>query len=427
MEKMKRYHISFQSLFDNNHFVKIFAILAAVIAWFAVMISQKPESNVVINNVPVQINYEGSVPQSLGLQQIGETDIMVTVYVTGQSSKVHRLTADDFSASISLNSVNQAQTYTLPIEVTKKDNDPDYRITGISETTATLNFDKIVSESFTLEIQTPNLSAADGYIMQQPYANEENIIVTGPQTVVDRIESCSITVDTEDRNMTDSLRLTASPVLLDRNGEAITSEYLNIEPGTVEITVPIYKTKKMNLTVEFINTPRGFPLEELEYNLSQNAIMVAASPDIIDNQDEIVIGPIDFRNIDIGQEFTLEVSLPAGFTNMENVTSVTVTFPTAGFTSRTYTIPRSNIVLENIPSGFSAEVVPQSLNNVKIVGDASVMEDLTADDLVVTVDLSQVTQERGQYTVSARVYCQNNVLAWAVGDYTTTVNLTANQ
>ncbi len=155
--------------------------------------------------------------------------------------------------------------------------------------------------------------------------------------------------------------------------------------------------------------------------------MVAASPDIIDNQDEIVIGPIDFRNIDIGQEFTLEVSLPAGFTNMENVTSVTVTFPTAGFTSRTYTIPRSNIVLENIPSGFSAEVVPQSLNNVKIVGEASVMEDLTADDLVVTVDLSQVTQERGQYTVSARVYCQNNVLAWAVGDYTTTVNLTANQ
>lgn len=421
---MKKFRISFQSLFENNHFVKIFSILAAVIAWFAVMIGNKPESNVVITNVPVEINYEGSIPQSLGLQQIGESDIMVTVYVTGKSSKVHRLTADDFNASISLNSVNQAQTYTLPIEVTKKDNDPDYRITGISDTTATLSFDKIVSRQFTLDIQTPNLSAADGYIMQQPYANEENITVTGPQTLVDKIASCSVTVDTDDKNMTDSLHLTASPVLLDRNGETISSEYLTVEPGAVEITVPIYKTKQMDLSVEFINTPKGFPVDDLEYTLSQNAIMVAAAPDIIDNQDEIVIGPIDFRSIDIGKEFTLDITLPAGFTNMENVTSVTVTFPQDGFTTQTYSIPRTNFVLENIPSGYDVSIVPQSLNNVKIVGADDVMETLTADDLVVTVDLSQVTLEKGQYTISAKVYCQNGVLAWAVGDYTTTVNLT---
>ncbi len=421
---MKKIRISFQSLFENNHFVKIFAILVAVIAWFAVMIGNKPESNVVITNVPVEINYEGSIPQSLGLQQIGESDIMVTVYVTGKSAKVHRLTADDFSASISLNSVNKAQTYTLPIEVTKKDNDPDYRITGISDTTATLSFDKIVSQQFTLEIQTPNLSAADGYIMQQPYANEENITVSGPQTLVDKIASCSITVDTDNKNMTDSLHLTASPVLLDRNGETISSEYLTVEPGAIEITVPIYKTKQMDLSVEFVNTPKGFPLEDLEYTLSQNAILVAAAPDIIDNQDEIVIGPIDFRTIDIGKEFTLDITLPAGFTNMENVTSVTVSFPQDGFTTQTYSIPQTNFVLENIPSGYDVSIVPQSLNNVKIVGADNVMETLSADDLVVTVDLSQVTLEKGQYTISAKVYCQNGVLAWAVGDYTTTVNLT---
>ena len=422
---MKKIRISFQSLFENNHFVQIFSILAAIVAWFAVMISLKPESNVVINNVPVTINYEGSIPQSLGLQQIGDSEIMVTVYVTGKSSKFHRLTADDFSASISLNSVNKAQSYTLPIEVTKKDNDPDYRITGISESTATLTFDKIVSEQFTLEIQTPNLSAADGYIMQQPYANEENILVTGPQTLVERIASCSVTVDTEDKNMTDSLQLTASPVLLDRNGAPVSSEYLTVEPGNVEITIPIYKTKEMALSVEFVNTPKGFPLDELEYTLSQDTILVAAAPDIIDNQDEIVIGPIDFRSIDIGREFTLDVTLPAGFTNMESVASVTVTFPQDGFTARTYSIPQSNFVLENLPAGYDVSIVPQALSNVKIVGEDSVMETLSADDLVVTVDLSQVTLEKGQYTISARVYCQDGVLAWAVGDYTTTVNLTA--
>ena len=53
---MKKIRISFQSLFENNHFVQIFSILAAVVAWFGVMISLKPESNVGINKVPVTNN-----------------------------------------------------------------------------------------------------------------------------------------------------------------------------------------------------------------------------------------------------------------------------------------------------------------------------------------------------------------------------------
>ena len=103
---MKKLKISFQSLFDNDQFTMVFAILAAEIAWFAVMMSQMTDTNRTIYNVPVQINYEGSIPQSLGLQRIGDTEIMISVNVTGKASKVQRLTADDFSASISLNSVN---------------------------------------------------------------------------------------------------------------------------------------------------------------------------------------------------------------------------------------------------------------------------------------------------------------------------------
>ena len=62
--------------------------------------SQMTDTNRTIYNVPVQINYEGSIPQSLGLQRIGDTEIMISVNVTGKASKVQRLTADDFNASI---------------------------------------------------------------------------------------------------------------------------------------------------------------------------------------------------------------------------------------------------------------------------------------------------------------------------------------
>lgn len=422
MNKISWRKISFQKLFDNDNFVRIFAIIAAIVAWFAVTISQIPQRNRTIVNVPVSINYEGSIPQSLGLQRIGDTEFTVTVYVTGKNATVQKLTADDFIATVSLNNVNQAKDYTLPIEVTKKNENADYVINSWSDTEVTLTFDKIVTKQFKLEISTPKLSAADGYILETPYADVEDITVSGPQNVVDRIDRCVMVLDNEGE-LTDSLSVSGTPTLLDKNGAAVTSEYLTVEPGTVEVTVPIYRTKKLTLEPQFVNVPKGFPLEKLKYTLSQNAIMVAAANDIVDNQDTVILGPIDFRTVDIGKEMTLDVTLPAGFINTENVTSVTITFPSYGMTSKTFSVPRSNFVFENVPAGYEAVLTTSSLENVKIVGDSTIMDNLTSDDLVASIDLSQVTPKKGQYTVPVRVYCQNRVLAWAVGEYTTVITL----
>lgn len=204
MKKFSWNKISFQQLFDNDIFVRVFAVIVAIVAWFAVSISQTPERNRTIVNVPVSINYEGSIPQTLGLQRIGDTEFTVTVYVTGKNSKVQKLTEDDFIATVSLNNVNQAKEYTLPIEVTKKTEDSDYRINSWSNTEITLTFDKIVTRQMTLEVSTPKLSAADGYILEKPYADVETITVSGPQNVVNRIDRCVMTLDNEGE-LTDSL------------------------------------------------------------------------------------------------------------------------------------------------------------------------------------------------------------------------------
>ena len=240
--------------------------------------------------------------------------------------------------------------------------------------------------------------------------------------MVNRIDRCVMVLDNEGE-LTDSLTVTGTPTLLDKNGAAVTSEYLSVEPGDVEVTVPVYRTKKLTLEPQFVNVPKGFPLDKLRYTLSQNAIMVAAANDIVDNQDSVILGPIDFRTVDIGKEMTLDVTLPAGFLNTENVTSVTITFPTYGLTSKTFSVPRNNFVFENMPSGFEAELTINQLENVKIVGDSTVLNSMTSDDLVASIDLSQVTAKKGQYTVPVRVYSQNRVLTWAVGEYTTVITL----
>lgn len=412
-----------QALFNDNRFVAILSLVLALIMWFVIYLQNTPNSNETISNVPVSISYENSMAQDLGLEIIGDATATVDVNVTGSRYTVQNLTADDFTARVSLSSVTRAGTYTLSIQVIRNVVSDEYTITSWTPEEIQLTFDQIVTRTFPVEVSTPNLTAADGYLMETPYADIDYVTVTGPQTEVDQISRCAVTIDAE-RELTETLTTSGTIQFYDAAGSVIESENLEYDHDTVTVTIPIYKTRTLDLQVEFVNVPRGFPIEQLGYTLSRDTILVASPSETIDNIDAITVGPIDFREIDIGTEITLDITLNAGLKNVENVDSVTVTFPSYGLTSRTMDVSKDNFVIENLPSGYTVEVLTEQLEDVRIVGDTSIVNDLTAEDLVGTIDLSQYSISRGRYTVSVKIYVQGRVLAWAVGEYSVEIEAT---
>lgn len=412
-----------QALFNDNRFVAVLSVVLALIMWFVIYLQNTPNANNTITNVPVNISYENSMAQDLGLEIIGDPTATVDVDVTGARYAVNSLTADDFTARVSLASVTRAGTYTLSVQVIRNVVSDEYAITSWTPDEIQLTFDQIVTRTFPVEVNTPNLTAADGYLMETPYADIDYVTVTGPQTEVDQISRCAVDI-TAERELTETLTTTGTIQFYDSTGNVVESEHLEYDHDTVTVTIPIYKTRTLDLQVEFVNVPRGFPIEQLGYTLSRDTILVASPSETIDNIDAITVGPIDFREIDIGTEITLDITLNAGLKNVENVDSVTVTFPSYGLTSRTMDLSKDNFVIENLPSGYSVEVLTEQLEDIRIVGDSSIVADLTAEDLVGTIDLSQYSISRGQYTVSVKIYVQGRVLAWAVGSYSVEIEAT---
>ena len=412
-----------QALFNDNRFVAILSLVLALIMWFVIYLQNTPNSNETISNVPVSISYENSMAQDLGLEIIGDATATVDVNVTGSRYTVQNLTADDFTARVSLSSVTRAGTYTLSIQVIRNVVSDEYTITSWTPEEIQLTFDQIVTRTFPVEVNTPNLTAADGYLMETPYADIDYVTVTGPQTEVDQISRCAVTIDAE-RELTETLTTSGTIQFYDAAGSVIYRQNLEYDHDTVTVTIPIYKTRTLDLQVEFVNVPRDIPIEQLGYTLSRDTILVASPSETIDNIDAITVGPIDFREIDIGTEITLDITLNAGLKNVENVDSVTVTFPSYGLTSRTMDVSKDNFVIENLPSGYTVEVLTEQLEDIRIVGDTSIVNDLTAEDLVGTIDLSQYSISRGRYTVSVKIYVQGRVLAWAVGEYSVEIEAT---
>lgn len=417
--KEKR-RITLNDLFNNNKFVAALSIVFAVSLWFAIYLADKPNSNTTINGVPVTINYENSMAQSLGLEIIDEVPLTVDVAVSGKRYKITRLTEADFKAQVSLASVSKAGDYTLQIQVLRNVSDSEYEIINWTPAQVTLRFDQIITKQFPIEITAPGLSADTGYLMETPYADVDYVTIKGPQAEVSKIERCVVSIPAE-KALTESLTVTGNISFLDRNGAAVISDNLICETPGVEVTIPIYKTRQLPLKVEFVNIPKGFPIDQLKYTLSRSSILAASPSETIDNMESITIGPIDFRSIDIGSEIPLEVVLNAGFKNVENVSEVTVTFPSYGLTSKTMEL--SNFVVENAPAGYNVEVLTGKLRDVRITGDSSILGDLTPEDLVGSIDMSQYSVSKGQYSVAVKVYVQGRVLAWAIGEYSADVQI----
>lgn len=412
--------VRLNDLFNNNKFVAVLSVLIALILWFSVYLADKPNSNTTINGVPVTINYENSMAQSLGLEIIDEIPLTVDVAVSGKRYKILRLDESNFKAQVSLASVSKAGEYTLQIQVLRNESDSEYEIINWTPAQVTLKFDQIITKQFPIEISTPGLSAASGYLMETPYADVDYITVKGPQTEVNKIDRCVVNLPVENE-LTESLITTGTVTFLDRNGASVDSSNLECESANVSVTIPIYKTRQLPLKVEFVNIPKGFPIDQLKYTLSRSSILVASPSETIDNMESITVGPIDFRSIDIGSEIQLEVVLNAGFKNVENVSEVTVTFPSYGLTAKTMEL--QNFVVENAPSGYDVEVLTSKLRDVRIVGDSSIVGDLMSEDLVASVDMSQYTVSKGQYNVAVKVYVQGRVLAWAVGEYSVDIQV----
>ena len=102
----------------------------------------------------------------------------------------------------------------------------------------------------------------------------------------------------------------------------------------------------------------------------------------------------------------------------------TVTVSISGLSTRGYAISQDNISCNNVPEGYSAEIITQSLNNVIIRAPESVLNEIDSRNLRAVADLSDLTvNSSGVYNPSVRIYIDGFPEAGYVGEYKIYVTL----
>ncbi|MBR5496071.1 MAG: hypothetical protein IKV58_01645 [Oscillospiraceae bacterium] len=411
--------IDFKNLFESKRFVKVFSVLLAILAWLIVVLTIDTETTATIKQVPVQINLEDTVAQSLGLEPIEGAEQYVNVLVRGKRYVVGALKPDDITATVSLGNVIEPGKYTFSVHTSETVESLDYSIVTTTPKTIGVAFDRMKTKKMPIEVETNDISVRDEYILEKAYASTTSVSLHGPEADIDLIDRVVATTDVSGV-LEKTVIQPAQIKYFDAENKELSLPKVTTTPDNIEITIPVFKQKTLPLQIQFTNVPTSFPIEAIRYTLSETEILVAAPIDATDIS-ALDVGFIDFREFDINKDYSFNVTLPNGYLNLSNLKTVDVKFNFIGYSSKNVTVNSS--LIKNTPSGYTVTAQNNPLD-VKLYGPSASLNSLRNEDIVVEVDLANTNIKAGSQKVPAKVYVTGEKAIWAVGQYDVMITAT---
>ena len=252
-------------------------------------------------------------------------------------------------------------------------------------------------------------------------AQPETLEVEGPEQSIQQLSDIVLVNDTS-TTLANSKTLDATPVFYAEDGTEMDPSLFSYNQDIkFKITIPVYKQKTVPLTFKYKNAPSALDTTKLQYTISPSEITVAGATDAVDNLTEINLGYIDFRSLDLGKSFDFSIPIPSGFKQMDNVDHATVNFDSSNWDSKLFSV--NDIRTVNQPAGYSVSVDTTVISNVKVVGMANDVAELTGHDMVATIDFTNQTLREGKQTIPVAIDIVSKDGVWAVGNYTCVVTV----
>ncbi len=409
------------TLFNNDKFLLVFSLVAALIIWLVVIVYESPETNRVIRNVKVHI--DTTVPQQFGLEVFGENDFVVDVTVKGKKYQISSaaLSPEDIVVTAQTNNVDSAGRRTLQLKAEAPEG-ADYIITSISTKTVDVYFDteKTVEMVIEPQIVTDGFSIVDeGFTSGDFNLSSASITLSGPSTEINRIEKVVAKL-VLDEPLSSNKSADAEIIILNDKGKS-DFKFISKSLETVTLTIPVLQEKELNTIVTFKNAPDNFVVTPLKYTITPAKAKFNISVDDYDQTVDYSVGTIDFKNLSLSNHVFTFYAENTAVSKESTAESFTVDVKLTGIKQEYMTYPEEKININN-PGNKNYRI--SGLNkSVLIVGSEKELEKVVEENIKVDVDLSEVKINKGQTVTVPAIVSVDNPGCWICGTYYVEVSL----
>lgn len=371
----------------------IASLVLALLLWGWVTVQQDPETTRVFPNVAIDV---GQLPEPLAVVTSVPTAI---VTVTGPRSVVNALTPADITAHLDLHAIDKPGTYVVPVLVSAPHG---VWSTKVTPSRLEIVVENTVSRDFVLEPEI--VKGAVDPAQRIGRITPETTLVTarGPASLMARV--ARVVLPIEIGNQTRDFTGTFTPVAQDSDGRTIAE--ITISPSSVRATVEITaRGKSVAVITQLIGTPaQGFDI--LERTVNPPTVLVDGPQDVLDDLVVVRTLPIDVSGAteDISQRIGLD--LPEGVRVVEPPDGLVQVYVQIGQRGVRQPLPGQVVKVVNLAPGLTAEWEPREVT-VVVVAAADVLSRLTADDVLIQVDLEGLGP--GDYDLRPSVVLPPNV------------------
>lgn len=407
-------------LLNNRITWIIVSLLISFFVWAYMAESDTTTFNQTFYNVPVVFEGADALRTTKGLIIIEPEVESVTVQVRGSRASIGSLHASELQAVVDVSGISQARetelTYTIefPDRINRSD------ISVVSRTPETINFTVAAESTKTVEVKGVFTgSIAEGYMADAVVVEPSTITLYGPESELVDINEACVYLDRENVSATVG-PLKTDYVLLNASGEEIAPANVVSDTKTVSVTLPILMQKELKLAVNLIEGG-GATADDCVVTVEPASIQVIGDTTAMKDLNQIVVGTVNLSEFANTYENTFTIPLENTLRNQSGVEEATVKISVSGLDTKRVTT--RNITVANASSGLNVEVNASSLT-VIVRAKSDVLQNITADNVRVMVDLADYADTIGTVSVPAKIYIDGFEKAGAVGSYSVSITIT---
>lgn len=386
-------------------------IMAVVVAFFIWMYAVGTDSTLQEKNVTG--NVIDVVGVANGFSVIYGNGETADVTVKGRYSDVVNIDAADIEVYVDAKEITEAGMYTLPV-FAKIDNGLTLMSVYPEQITVYISVNQ--KKQIPVKVKATDYQIPSGCTLHSEVSGSGYITVEGPVDVLEKISYAQVAVSP---GVIESSVTIVSPVgLYTSDDQAYSSPYVKLSVSEVTVKVTVLKEKEIPLTV---STKYGYYNDKnAKITLTPSSIVIRGEVDVIDSIDKLTVLTVDETAISDDTVIKANVTLPTGVEDVSGVEAVDVQIKHIGSVVKSFVIPKESITFTNLPDNIECNVVTATLKvYIRMDSDSAYINTVTADNISVSLDLSDITEFDGRYNVEAnvRLNIPTSSDAYLLGDY----------
>ena len=392
----------------NNLLLKILSLVIAFLVWLIVVNADNPIMTESFAVSDVQLLNEAYIDADGKMCMQDEEQEPVRVTIKAERKVLDRISASDIRAVADLQQAVSLDTDPVMVPITALCDGISPENIQVTPRNLSLHVEDKDTQEFVVNVTTNNTRPDRGYEVGTLSSNPEKIKITGPVSLINKIDRVNAAVDVSDasEDVTEETEVT----VIDKNGEQFSDadlSYLNV--SKVYVTARLWKVKSdVRIRAEYSGTAaEGYAADSV--STTPNVISVAGSDaalEALEEQNNTIWIPaeavdISGKNSDYEEKINISDYLPEGLKLTADSSEdlfIRVNILPEG--STVCEVPTKDIVVENAPDEMQV-TFDTAMIEVRIKKTDDDLDDLTENDIRASIDLDDT--DEGSYELPVEI------------------------